>query len=83
MAALVTPYPLHEDTHPKQGADQAPTDWLAPIPTDVETRRRRHMDVSQDPRYGIFTPTSDAGCVEAPARIPEWIFPLETQEAHF
>jgi hypothetical protein len=41
------------------------------------------MDGSQDPRYGILTSTSDAECVEAPARLPEWILPLETQEALF
>ena len=41
------------------------------------------MDVSQDPRYDILTPTCDAECVEAPARLPEWIFPLETQETLF
>jgi hypothetical protein len=41
------------------------------------------VDVSQDPRYDILTTNSDAECVEAPARLPEWILPLETQEALF
>ena len=41
------------------------------------------MNVSQVPRYDILTPTSDAECVDAPARIPEWILPLRTQEALF
>ena len=76
LATLVTP--LQEDTQLEHGNDQAPTDWLATIPTDVENPGRRHMDVSQDPRYDILTTNSDAECVEAPARLPEWILPLET-----
>ena len=78
LASLVAP--LQEDPHPVTGPDQTPPDWLAPIPPEVKTRRRRHTDVSQDPRYDIPTPTGDSECIEDPARIPEWILPTETQE---
>ncbi len=53
------------------------------MPTEVETRHRRHIDVSQDPRYDRAATATDAECTEVPSRISEWILPLETQEALF
>ena len=75
--------PLHEDLHPKQGPYRSPTDWLALLPPEVETRRRRHTDISQDLRYKIPPPTGDLECIEAPDRIPDLILHHETHEALF
>ncbi len=49
LASLATPH--REDLHPEHGLSQSPTDWLATVPPEVETRRRKHTDVSQEPRY--------------------------------
>jgi len=73
--------PLREDLNPEQVPDQSPTYWLEPLPPDVETRRRRHTDISQDPRYEIHTPTGNSECIETPTRIPDLIPPHETKEA--
>jgi hypothetical protein len=54
---------------------------LEPLSPEVETRHRRHTDVSQDPRYDQATTVGDSECTEAPNRIPDWILPHETQEA--
>ena len=72
-----------EENHPPDDSHQSSTDWLEPIPPEVETRHRRHTDVSQDPRYDRAPKDGDLECTEAPTRIPEWILPLETQEALF
>ena len=58
-------------------------DRLEPIPPEIETRHRRHIDVSKDPRYNRATTAGDSECTEAPTRIPVWILTLETQEALF
>jgi len=58
-------------------------DWLEPLLPEVETRHRRHDDVSQDPRYDQATTAGDSECTEAPTRILDWILSLETQEALF
>ena len=72
-----------EENHPKEGTHQTLTDWLEPLPPEVETRHRRHIDVSQDPRYDRATTAGDSECTEAPTRTPVWILPHETQEALF
>jgi hypothetical protein len=54
--------------------------WLAPLPTTEEIRRRRHIDVSQDPRYnhwGLSAVAGDAESTAAPNRIPDWVLPYE------
>ena len=55
-----------------------PHDWFAPLPTAEEIRRRRHTDVSSDPRYnhwGLFAAAGDAKCTAPPSRIPDWVLP--------
>ena len=58
-------------------------DLLQPLPPDVQTRHRRHTNVSQDPRYARATTAGDSECTEALNRIPDWILPHEIQEAMF
>ena len=70
--------PTQEENHPTEGTQQTLNDWLEPLPPEVETRHRRHTDVSQDPRYERATTAGDSECTEAPTRIPDWILPLET-----
>jgi hypothetical protein len=81
LSSVVTP--THEKIRPTEGIHQASTDWLEPIPPDVETRHRRHTDVSQDPRYYQATTVGDLECTKAPSRIPDWILPQETQDTLF
>jgi len=41
----------------------SPSNWLAHLPMTEDTRRKRHTDVSQDPRYkqrGLSAPDGDA-----------------------
>ena len=75
--------PPQEDICPKQGLDQTSTNWLEPLPPEVETRHRRHTDVSRAQRYDKATTIGDLECTEAQTRIPDWILPLETQENLF
>jgi len=49
-----------------------PMGWLKPLPSAEDTRRRRHIDISQDPRYtdlDLSTDEGDAECTEAPTWI--------------
>ena len=75
--------PTHAEKHPTEVPHQTSTEWLEPLPPEVETRHRRHTNVSQDPRYDQAPTASDSECTEAPNRIPDWILPQETQEALF
>jgi ribonuclease HI len=51
-----------------------------PPPTDNGVaQHRRHVDVSQDPRYT----DGDQECTSAPSRIPAWILPLQVQDSLF
>ena len=55
-----------------------PHDWFAPLPTTEEIRRRRHTDVSKDPRYnhwGLSAAAGDEEFTAAPSRIPDWVLP--------
>ena len=55
--------PTSEDTDSSPTTKTIPHDWLAPLPTTEEIRRKRHIDVSMDPRYnhrGLFDATGDA-----------------------
>jgi len=55
-----------------------PHDWFAPLPTSEDIRRRRHTDVSQDPKYnhsGLSAADGDAECTAAPRRILDWFLP--------
>jgi hypothetical protein len=40
-----------EDTNLSPPKGIPPHDWLAPLLTSEEIRRRRHTDASQDPKY--------------------------------
>jgi len=40
-----------EDTDPSPTRETIPQEWFVPLPTTEEVRRRRHNDVSLDPRY--------------------------------
>jgi hypothetical protein len=75
--------PTHAEKHPTEVPHQTSTEWLEPLPPEVETRHRRHTDVSQDPRYDQAPTAGDSECTEAPIRITDWILPHETQEALF
>jgi len=45
-------------------------------------KRRRHNDISQDPRYKTKTSTQGGEeCIASPDRIPDWIFPKVAQDA--
>jgi hypothetical protein len=43
--------PTSEETNLPPTTETFPHDWLAPLPTSDETHHRRHINVSQDPRY--------------------------------
>jgi hypothetical protein len=61
-------------------------DWLVPMPTKEEVSRRRHTDVSQDPRYihwDLSASVGDDECIKAPRRLPEWILPQEITQRLF
>ncbi len=81
LSSILTP--TQEENHTTEGTHQPLRVWLEPLPPEVETRHRRHIDVSQDPRYDRVATASDSEWIEAPTRIPECIQPLETQEALF
>jgi hypothetical protein len=71
-------FPNSEYTDPSPTTETIPHDWLAPLPTTEEIRRRRHTDVSLYPRYnywGLSAATGDAECTAAPSRIPDWVLP--------
>ena len=56
----------------------------SPPPPEIGVaQHRRHVDVSQDPRYAQDTTDGDHECTTAPSRIPEWILPLEVQDSLF
>ncbi len=40
-----------EDTDPSPTRETIPHDWFAPLPTTEMIRRRRHKNVSLDPKY--------------------------------
>ena len=40
-----------EEYSPVNEDPDTPEDWLAPSPSPEKTRRKRHIDVSKDPRY--------------------------------
>jgi hypothetical protein len=75
-----------EDTNPKPNNPETrrPHDWLTPLATSADIRRKRHTDVSRDPRYnhwGLSAVDGDVECTAAPHRIPNWLLPpKETQE---
>jgi hypothetical protein len=74
------------DANPDLSRETPPTDWLAPLTTTKDTYRRRHPDVSQDPRYqhwGLSSDDGDAECTTAPRRIPDRVFLLEETQASF
>jgi hypothetical protein len=69
-----------EDTDPNMIRETPPYDWLAPLPTTKDTRRRRYNDVSQYSKYhlwGLSTADGDEECIAPPRRIPLWILPPE------
>jgi len=72
--------PTSEETNRlSPSTETSPHDWLAPLSTSEETHHRRHIDVSQDPRYnhwGISAADGDAECTAAPHRLPDWIYGL-------
>jgi hypothetical protein len=70
--------PTSEDTDSSPTTKTIPHDWFAPLPTTEEIRRRRHTDVSMDPRYnhwGLSAAVGDGECTAVPNRIPEWVLP--------
>ena len=56
---------------------------LIPLTSKEETRRRRHVDISEDPKYALRSSEGDAECTDAPTRILDRILSLETQEYLF
>jgi hypothetical protein len=78
LSTIMTP--ILEANQPTEGTTHTLIDRLEPLLPEVETRLRRHTDVSQDPRYDRATTAGDSECTEDPTRIPEWILPHETQE---
>jgi hypothetical protein len=71
------------DTGSPKSVPSNDTDWLTPITSREETRRRRHIDVSQDPGYGMQTIAGDKEYIEAPTRIPDRVILLEFYELIF
>ena len=69
LSSITTP--AKEEYRPFEDTHQSLPDWLEPIPTEVETRHRKHTDKSHDPRYDRTHTTGDSECTEAPTRIPE------------
>jgi hypothetical protein len=60
--------------------------WLTPIPITVDTRRRHHKDVLQDPGYTQRDPppTTEAQSARRPLfYIPAWVFPIEETQSLF
>ena len=67
-----------EENNPFPNPETPHHDWLAPLPTTEDIRRRRHTDVSQDPSYnqwGLSAIEGDAECTTAPRRIQDWLLP--------
>ena len=62
-----------------------PMEWLELPPFAEDTRRIRHTDVSQDPRYpipGSSASDGDMKYTEVSTRMPPWVLPAEeTQNA--
>ena len=57
-----------------------PMEWTELSPCAEVTRRLRHTDVSQDPRYtipGSSASDGDMECTEARTRLPPWVLPTE------
>ena len=55
--------PILEDDSLTPTTEPPPHVWCAPLPTSEDVRRRRHTDVSQDPRYnhwGLSAAVGDA-----------------------
>jgi hypothetical protein len=48
--SIETLSPTSEDTDPSRTRETIPQDWFAPLPTTEEIRRKRHNDVSLDPK---------------------------------
>jgi len=72
--------PTPENTDLSPTTETTSHDWLAPLPTTEEIRRRRLTNVLQDPRYnhwGLSAAAGDAECTAAPSRIPDWVLPHE------
>jgi hypothetical protein len=68
-----------EHTDPYPNPETPPHEWLAPLPTSEDIRRRRLTDVSQDPRYihrGLSATEGDVERTTAPRRMPNWVLPL-------
>ena len=66
--------PTPEELTSHKSAETHPHDWLAPLPTREEVSKRRHTDVSQDPKYihwGLSASISDEECITAPRRLPD------------
>jgi hypothetical protein len=81
--SIQTLSPTPEDTDHSPTTKPTPHDWLAPLPTTEEIRRKQHTEVSMDPRYNHWSLSATAGdteCTAAPNRIPDWVLPrAETQ----
>ena len=76
--SIETLSPTSEDTDQSPITEPIPHDRFAPLPTTEEIRRKRHTDVSMDPRYnhwGLSATAGDAECTAAPSRIPDWVLP--------
>jgi hypothetical protein len=81
-----TPSPSQEEGDPTTREDNPPLEWLAPLPTTEDIRRKRHTDVSQDPEYslrGLSAADGDAKCTTAPRGIPRWVLPIEESKELF
>jgi hypothetical protein len=78
--------PTSEDTDPSPTTETIPHDWLAPLPTKEDIRRRRHTDVYLDPKYNHWVLSAAAGdeeCTTSPSRIPDWVSPHEETQLLF
>ena len=60
--------PTSEETNLSPITETSSHDWFAPLPTSEDVRRRRHTDVSQDPKYnhGVSHSHSPTGALNAP-----------------
>ena len=79
-SATTTEDPEHD------GGLNTPMEWLEPLPYVEDTHRRRHTDVSQDPRYtnqGLAASDGDTDGTEIPNRVPTWVLPTKQTQALF
>ncbi len=64
LVFVVTPRQV--EGHPDQGLQPPTMDWLKHLLPNADTRHRRYIDVSQDPRYVRATTAGDSECTKAP-----------------